>query len=634
VKLLDTVNSPEDLKKLDIAQLPALAGEIREYIVNVISHNGGHLASNLGVVELTLALHYVFDLPTDKLVFDVGHQCYTHKIITGRRDDFINIRIGGGPSGFPKRSESPHDAFGAGHASTAISAATGLAAARDLARDKHKVIAMVGDGSCTGGLNFEGLNHAGGMGRDMLIILNDNTMSISQNVGALSKYLTDIISDESYNKLKADVWNFTEKLPQKDKLRRAIGSMQEFVKGMIVPGQIFEKLGFRYFGPIDGHDFPVLIKTLTHLRELHKPLLLHVLTKKGKGYSFAEESPTLFHGIGSFDKLTGQSNGLKKSLPYTNVFGEMMVKLAESNPRVCAVTAAMATGTGLTKFAQKYPQRLFDVGIAEEHGTTFSAGLAAGGLKPFFAVYSTFLQRGYDQVIHDVALQHLPVVFCIDRAGLVGEDGPTHHGAFDISYLLHIPDITLTAPKDGIELQRLMALAATWENGPFAIRYPRADIPENNLEQTLDKLDYASWEILRTGDDVAILAVGSMVYPAWRAADILDKDGIHATLVNCRFLKPVDKEKLDEILANFKYIITIEEGTIQGGFGSYIGSYANSCGDGELKLRHLGLPDSFITHDTRANLLNKLGLDVEGIADSVLDFIQINKTQVKKHKKH
>jgi 1-deoxy-D-xylulose-5-phosphate synthase len=634
MSLLQSINSPADLKKLSVEQLPELADEIRDYIISVVAQNGGHLASNLGVVDLTIALHYVFNMPTDKLIFDVGHQCYTHKILTGRKDEFARIRTRGGPSGFPKRAESPYDPFGAGHASTSIPAALGLALARDLSGEKHKVIALIGDGSCTGGLTYEGLNHAGGMGRDMLIILNDNTMSISKNVGALSKYLTDIITDEGYNKLKADIWNLTEKLPQKDKLRRTIAQVQEFVKGMLIPGQIFERLGFRYFGPIDGHDFPLLIKTLNSLKDLHKPLLLHVLTKKGKGYSFAEDAPTYFHGVGTFDKQTGLSNGLKKSLPYTNVFGKTLTSLAEADDKICAITAAMTTGTGLVQFAQKFPQRFFDVGIAEQLGTIVSAALAAEGYRPFFAVYSTFLQRGYDQVIHDVALQKLPVVFCIDRAGVVGEDGPTHHGAFDIPYLMHIPNLTLTAPKDGQELQRLMALAAKHENGPFAIRYPRADIPENDLKSNTDILPFGTWEKLRDGDDIAILAVGSMVYPAWRAADILDKDGIHATLINCRFLKPFDNRMLKEILSNHKSIITIEEGSVRGGFGYYISAFAHENNYFDVRFKHLGLPDQFITHDNRDSLLAEFGLSVEGIGDSALKFIETQTILNRKSKKN
>lgn len=634
MSLLDKINSPSDVKSINIDELPALASEIREFIINIISKNGGHLASNLGVVELTVALHYVFDSSVDRIIFDVGHQCYTHKVLTGRREELKNIRLKGGPSGFPKRSESCHDAFGAGHASTSISSALGLAVARDLAGQQHKVIAVAGDGSFTGGLAYEGLNQAGAMGKNLLIILNDNKMSISKNVGAISKYLTDIITDQSYNKLKTEIWKLTEIIPKKEKLRRAIASIEESIKGIIIPGQIFEKLGFRYFGPIDGHDIPLLIKTLNQIKMLNGPLLLHVLTKKGKGYKFAEEEPINFHGIGSFDKLTGETNGLKKTLPYTKVFGEMIVKLAEHDDRICAITAAMTTGTGLIKFAQKFPERFFDVGIAEQHGTIYAAGLTAGGLKPFFAVYSTFLQRGFDQIVHDVALQNLPVVFCIDRAGLVGEDGPTHHGCLDISYLLQVPNMTITAPKDGRELQKLMVLASKWQKGPFSIRYPRSDIPEADIQQTFDSTEYGRWEKLRGGDDLAILAVGSMVYPCWQAADILDKDGICATLINCRFLKPLDQLMLNEIFSNFKLVITVEEGYLSGGFGQYVSGYKDEHGYDNVVMRHLGLPDVFINHGKRSDLLRDVRLDVDGIATSVLNFVQSQKNISKQIKKH
>ncbi len=583
-------------------------------------------------MELTIALHYVFDTTTDKIIFDVGHQCYPHKIITGRRQEFKNIRLRGGPSGFPRPDESTHDAFGAGHASTSISSALGFAVARDLSSQDYNVIAVAGDGSLTGGLSFEGLNQAGALGKDLLLILNDNTMSISENVGAISKYLTDIITDQSYNKLKAEIWNLTGMLPKKDKLRRGIASIQDIIKGLLIPGQIFEKLGFRYFGPIDGHNVSLLIKTLRQLKNIHGPLLLHVLTKKGKGYRFAEEKPTSFHGIGSFDKLTGESNNLKKSLPYTRVFGETIVKLAEQDEKICAITAAMTTGTGLIRFSKKFPDRFFDVGIAEQHGSTFAAGLAAAGMKPFFAVYSTFLQRSIDQVIHDVALQKLPVVFCIDRAGLVGEDGPTHHGCFDIAQLLQVPNMTVTAPKDGMELQMLMVLASGYGKGPFSIRFPRGDVPESHIMPTLDKIEYGSWELLREGDDLAILAVGSMVYPSWRAANILDKDGIHATVINCRFLKPIDGLMLNDILSRFKLVVTIEEGSKVGGFGQYIGNYKDEYGFDGVAIRALGLPDEFISHDKRSNLLEELKLDTEGIASSVLDFVQSQKTISKKHR--
>ncbi len=628
MSLLDRINSPQDIKSLDLGKLNELAGEIREYIIDVVSRNGGHLASNLGIVELMLAVHYAYDIARDKILFDVGHQCYTHKILTGRKNEFTGIRTKGGLSGFPRPSESTCDNFSAGHASTSISAALGFAAARDIKGEDHKVLAIIGDGSLTGGLSYEGLNQAGGMDKDLLIILNDNEMSISHNVGALSKYLTEIIADESYNKLKADIWNLTERLPKKDTLRRGITNMQDMVKSLIVPGQIFEKLGFRYFGPIDGHDVGRLIKILSQIKELRGPLLLHVITHKGKGYKFAEENPTRFHGVGAFDKQTGESTKLKKSLPYTQVFGETLARLAELNSNICAITAAMTNGTGLDYFAKKFPKRFFDVGIAEGHGSTFSAGLASAGMKPFFAVYSTFLQRGFDQIIHDIALQKLPVTFCIDRAGIVGEDGATHHGVFDIPYLLQIPDMTITAPKDGSELQGLLALAANYYDGPFAVRYPRGDIPEHDLQHSLEPIEYATWEVLREGGDLAILAVGSMVYPSWKAADMLDKDRVSATVINCRFIKPVDKEMLNKILEEFSIIVTIEEGAEIGGFGQYIRALADNDKYDDIRIKNLALPDEFINHGKRSELLDDVGLTEEGIASSILDFVQIQKDKI------
>jgi len=407
--------------------------------------------------------------------------------------------------------------------------------------------------------------------------------------------------------------------------------MQDVVKSFLVPGQIFEKLGFRYFGPIDGHNVGLLIKTLSQLKDLNGPLLLHVITKKGRGYKFAEENPTSFHGIGSFDRQTGEPDSLKKTLPYTKVFGETIVQMAEQDEKICAITAAMTTGTGLDKFSRKFPERFFDVGIAEQHGSTFAAGLASAGLKPYFAIYSTFLQRGFDQLIHDVALQKLPVVFCIDRAGIVGEDGPTHHGCFDISYLMQIPDMTVTAPKDGLELQNLMALASNWQEGPFTIRYPRGDVPETNIKNIYGQIKYGSWEILRHGGDLAILAVGSMVYPSWRAADLLDKDGIKATVINCRFLKPIDQAMMKEVLIKFGLVVTIEEGSRIGGFGQYIGGYINDQGFNDVVLNNLGLPDKFIPHGSRSSLLMQCGLNSDGIASSILDIIQEKKDISRKY---
>lgn len=625
--LLSTVNSPTDLKKLKIDDLPGLAGEIRELILDVVSANGGHLGANLGAVEFTIALHYVFDSPRDRMVFDVSHQIYTHKILTGRKDRFPTIRKGGGLSGFASREESDHDCFGAGHACTSLSAALGFATARDLKGQDNHVIAVVGDGAMTGGLAWEGMNQIGASGRDILVILNDNKMSISRNVGAISRYLTDILSDEPYNRLKGEIWKLTGLLPKHEKIRKAVASVEESLKGFMVPGIVFEKLGLRYFGPINGHDVKLLVKTLEQIKRLPGPKILHIATVKGKGYKFAEEDSMALHGVSKFDKLTGKSLALKKSLPYTKVFGETMLHLGSVNHKICAITAAMSSGTGLSAFAEKFPERFFDVGIAEQHGATFAAGLAAEGMKPYFAVYSTFLQRGYDQILHDVALQKLPVVFCLDRAGLVGDDGPTHHGCFDISYLRAIPGMAIFAPKDGRELRDSLALAMTYDDGPLAIRYPRGSIPEENVDLSFRPLDFGSWETVRDGGDIAILAVGTMVHYSWRAADMLDRDGISTRVVNCRFVKPMDEKVLLEVFSRFERIVTVCEGVLGGGFGEGVQSWAAAHGFRDKIIRSIGIPDRFIPHGSRESLLHSIGLDSEGIAMSVLETHQKKKTR-------
>lgn len=624
---LSLIDSPSDLKKLNIDDLPQLAFEIRELILDVVSTNGGHLGANLGAVEFTIALHYVFDSPRDAMVFDVSHQIYPHKILTGRRDRFHTIRTAGGLSGFANRGESEHDAFGAGHACTALSAALGLTTARDLKGDDNHVIGVVGDGALTGGMAWEGLNQIGESGRDMLVILNDNNMAISKNVGAISRYLTEILADEPYNKLKAEIWKLTGLLPKHDRIRKAVASVEESLKGFMVPGIVFEKLGLRYFGPIDGHDIKLLIKTLDHIKKLPGPKLLHISTTKGKGYKYAEADSLALHGVSKFDKLTGKTLALKKSLPYTKVFGETMVHLGGINNKICAITAAMASGTGLSAFAEKYPDRFFDVGIAEQHGTTFAAGLAANGMKPFLAVYSTFLQRGYDQVLHDVALQKLPVVFCLDRAGLVGDDGPTHHGTFDISYLRSIPDVVIFAPKDGRELRDSLALAMTYNDGPMAIRYPRGSVPEEKIDLAIRPLELGTWEIVREGEDIAILAVGTMVYNSWKAADMLHKDGINCRVINCRFIRPMDEKILRETFDRFDKIITVCEGSLNGGFGEGVQSWAAENDFSNLCIKSLGIPDKFIEHGNRDLLLQKIGLDPEGIAMSALELHQKTKAR-------
>jgi 1-deoxy-D-xylulose-5-phosphate synthase len=633
-KLLPLVNSPSDLKILKLDDLPILAAEIRELIIDVCSKNGGHLGASLGVVELITALHYVYEAPKDIIIYDVSHQAYTHKILTGRRDTFPTIRTAGGLSGFCTRSESEYDPFGAGHACTSLSAALGFAAARDLKGEDNKVIAVVGDGSLTGGMAWEGLNQIGSSGRNILVVLNDNKMSISNNVGAIAKYLTEILADEPYNKLKSDIWRLSGRLPKHEKVRSVVAMMEEALKGVMVPGIIFEKFGFRYFGPIDGHDIKLLVKTLGNIKNLPGPKFLHISTIKGKGYKFAENDYLRFHGVPKFDKVTGKTLSMSKSLPYTKVFGETMAHLASQDKSICAVTAAMCSGTGLERFAKENAERFFDVGIAEQHGATFAAGLAACGLKPFYAVYSTFLQRGFDQVMHDVALQRLPVRFCMDRAGVVGDDGPTHHGCFDISFLRPIPNMVIFAPKDGREFRDGLNFAANFNDGPFAIRYPRENVPEESVEMDFRPLELGSWEIIREGSDLAILAVGSMVYPAWKASDILEKDGISCRVVNARFIKPMDENILSDTFDKFGSILTVCENSVLGGFGEGVFEWLAERGISNARVKDLGIPDRFIEHGPREALLSKLGLDPEGIALAALELHQSEKTSTHSRKQN
>jgi 1-deoxy-D-xylulose-5-phosphate synthase len=634
-KWLDQINSPEDLKKIPIENLGELAEEIREKIITVVSKNGGHLAPNLGAVELTLALHYVFNSPKDKILWDVGHQCYTHKLLTGRRDRFESLRKHEGISGFPKKSESEHDVFNVGHASTSISAALGMACARDQKKEDFFVVVVVGDGALTGGLSFEGLNNSGALGKNLIVILNDNKMSISKNVGGMSKYLTDLLTDEKYNKLKAEVWELVGRFKRRDKIRAAVVKVEESIKGFLVPGILFEKLGFRYFGPLDGHDIAGLIKTLEHLKTLNGSLLLHILTKKGKGYKFAEEDAPRFHGIGAFDKVTGNSNGQAGKTTYTDIFGSTMVKLAQNDEKIVTITAAMTLGTGLVEFARLFPERFYDVGIAEQHGATFACGLASQGLKPIFAVYSTFLQRGFDQVIHDIALQNLPVILAIDRAGLVGEDGPTHHGTFDLSYLRQIPNCVVMAPKDGNELKNMLYTAVKWQNGPVAIRYPRGPIPDDptcgepvESKDDFTQIEMGSWERLKEGKDLAILAIGSMVNPTLEASEQLGKDGINVGVVNVRFVKPLDEGMLLSILKEFDKIITVEENALLGGFGSAILEFAEAHAINNVLIKRMGIPDKFIEHGLRKKLLSILGLDKDGITQMVRNVLQLKHNKI------
>ncbi len=615
-KLLDKIQYPVDLKDLDIPQLAQLARELREFLLNVVSKTGGHLAPSLGVVELTLALHYVLNTPKDKIVWDVGHQAYIHKILTGRKDRLHTIRQYGGLSGFTKIAESEYDTFGVGHASTAISAALGMAFARDFKGEDFKVVAVVGDGALTGGIAFEGLNNAGASGKDMILILNDNKMSISPNVGAVSRYLTNIISNPVYNRIKKDVWELTGKMPTVGHhIRRTVRQLEKAVKSAISPGQLFEQFGFRYFGPLDGHNLSQLIHTFREIQNLKGPILLHVLTVKGKGYKPAEEDAPRFHGLGAFDLSTGMSL-TKSDIPsYTKVFGTTLVEIARKDPRVVGITAAMPAGTGLEYLRQAIPRRFVDVGIAEQHAVTFAAGLATQGQKPVVAIYSTFLQRAFDQIIHDVAIQKLPVVFALDRGGLVGNDGPTHHGAFDLSYLRMIPNMVVMAPKDEAELQDMLWTAVRHE-GPIALRFPRGTGLGVPLRENYQMLPIGKSETLRKGTDAVLLAVGRMVDFSLKAAKILEEQGISVQVENMRFVKPLDEEKLKALTEKFPILVTVEDNVTIGGFGSGVLEIVSQLAPGIQVLR-LGLPDAFVEHGSVDILFEKLHLDPKGIAEQV-----------------
>ncbi|MDP3259385.1 MAG: 1-deoxy-D-xylulose-5-phosphate synthase, partial [Thermodesulfovibrionales bacterium] len=570
MKLITKIKSPDDLKTLSVEELNNLSEELRDIIVERVSINGGHLASNLGTIELTLALHYVFNSPVDKIVWDVGHQSYTHKLITGRYEKFETIRKHKGISGFPKIEESIHDAFGTGHSSTSISAALGIIEARDLIKKFNiqysifnipdKVIAVIGDGAMTSGLAFEGLNHAGHLKKDLIVVLNDNEMSISKNVGALSAYLNRILTGDLYQRFKKQTKSFLEGIPKVGgQVTKIALKAEETLKGLFLPGILFEELGINYVGPIDGHDIKLLIETFRNIKNSTEPTLVHVITKKGKGYEFSEKDPCIFHGVGPFEIETGSSVSDTNALSYSEIFGRAITELAANDKRVIAISAAMREGTGLECFAKRFPDRFYDVGIAEPHAVTFAAGLAVQGLRPVVAIYSTFLQRGYDEIIHDVCLQKLPVMFAIDRAGIVGEDGPTHQGVFDISYLRHIPNLTVMAPKDDLELKAMLELALK-HNGPSAIRYPRGKVSRTSVISCQPSaIEMGKAEILKEGTDMALIAIGNVVPPALAAAERLEKEGIKASVINARFIKPLDKELILKIASKTKRIITIEE---------------------------------------------------------------------------
>jgi 1-deoxy-D-xylulose-5-phosphate synthase len=613
--LLDKVNYPDDIKKLNISQLNQLSDEIRTFLVDNISKTGGHLAPNLGVVELTIALHRVFDMPKDKLIWDVGHQTYVHKILTGRKNKFDKLRKYGGISGFPRPNESNYDDFSAGHSSTSISAALGMARARDLKGEKHNVIAVIGDGALTGGMALEAINDAGNANTNIIVVLNDNEMSISQNVGGLSAYLSKIRSTPTYMNFRDDIEYIIKKIPAVgNNLYKTAERLKEGVKQVLVEGMLFEELGFTYLGPIDGHNIKEMSDVLRRAKKIKGPVLVHTITKKGKGYSFAEQKPDIFHGIGQFEVKTGE-NIKSSKINYSSVFGEEIIKEARVNEKIVAITAAMPDGTGLKGFSREFPKRFFDVGIAEQHAVTLAAGMAANGLKPVFTVYSTFLQRAFDQVIHDICIQNLPVVFAIDRAGIVGEDGETHQGVFDISFLRMIPNMTVLAPKDIEEFRSMLKWCFRY-NGPVAIRYPRGGDIEIKFNR-YGSIAKGKWEQIIEGNDVAILATGKMVQNAYLAAQKLKDKGINATLINCRFIKPIDTSMLDEVAKSHKYLFTLEDNYISGGFGSSILEYLSSK-NYDSKTFTLGFPDEFITHGSVDILYKKYGLDVDGIYDSIL----------------
>ena len=626
LKYLPKIQDPSDLKKISKDELHELCTELRKYIIDVITDIGGHLAPTLGVVELTVALHYIFNAPEDKIIWDVGHQGYAHKLLTGRFDRFPTIRQYKGLSGFLKRSESEYDVFGAGHASTSISAAFGVAKARDLQGKNHRVIAVIGDGAMTGGLAFEGINNAGHGDTQILVILNDNEMSISPNVGAISTYFTRLISNPIYNRIRNEIWNLSGKLPVAKKITRTfLKKIEESLKSLVVPGILFDELGFRYFGPINGHDLDEVTHTLKNIKNISTPVLLHVLTKKGKGMRVAEADPVKYHGVspngrGPNEVELDPENKSFSAPSFQSVFGSLACEVSRNRTDTVCITAAMREGTGLVPFAKEFPGRFYDVGIAEGHAVTFSGGLATQGIRPIIAIYSTFLQRAYDHLVHDVAIQKLPVIFCMDRAGIVGEDGATHHGALDIAYLRCVQDIIVTAPKNGNEFRHLLYTGLNQTEFPFTIRYPKgSSIQFEELGQA-ELLPIGSWEVLKTGADVVLLCVGPLVFHALDSSKIMKENGINCEVVNCRFIKPMDNGYLQNILKKFKYVITIEEGVVIGGFGDGVASWLLERGFNG-KLKRLGLPDKFVEHGTRDQLLQLHGLDREGITTAIQELI-------------
>ncbi|MGE5571902.1 MAG: 1-deoxy-D-xylulose-5-phosphate synthase [Bacteroidota bacterium] len=619
VRLLDSLNLPQDLKRLSLNDLAQLASEIRGEIIQTVSRTGGHLAPSLGAVDLAIALHTVLDSPRDKIIWDVGHQAYAHKLLTGRGSAFSTLRQFGGISGFPRRDESPHDAFNTGHSSTSISAALGMARARDLKAEDFAVVAVIGDGSLTGGMAFEALNHAGHLKTDLIVVLNDNEMSISPNVGALASYLARLRTEPRLLKLRQDIERVLEGIPRIGKdLAESVRRLKGSLKYLVVPGMLFESLGFTYLGPLDGHDIPSIMRTVEDARAKGGPVLIHVITKKGRGYAPAEADPRKFHGVGRFDVASGELSRSQGPPTCTQVFGETIARLAASDPRIVAITAAMPDGTGLDLFGRLYPERFFDVGIAEQHAVTLAAGLASQGLVPVAAIYSTFLQRAYDQIIHDVALQGLHVVFAVDRAGLVGEDGPTHHGAFDLAYLRSVPGMTVMAPADEEELVAMLSSAIAMD-GPVAVRYPRSQGWGQAALRPCSPIERGRGVLVRDGGDVAIVAIGSMVHPSIEAAGHLEREGIHAAVVNARFAKPLDDGLISQVAEECGRLVVVEEGTCVGGLGSAVTEVLARRGSASIPIRHLALQDRFVEHGSREVLLAMCGLTAHDIARAATD---------------
>ena len=615
--LLEKINRPNDIKNITKDNYALLAGEIREFLIEKISASGGHLASNLGVVELTMALHLVLDLPKDKIIWDVGHQAYTHKILTGRKSEFDTLRSYGGLSGFPKRRESECDAFDTGHSSTSISAGLGIVTANYLQGKDDTVVSVIGDGALTGGLAFEALNNASRLKRNYIIVLNDNEMSISENVGGMSKYLSGIRTGHVYNDMKSGVTKTLNSIPLVgEKLVHQISKTKSSIKQLVIPGMLFENMDITYLGPVDGHNIPQMIRVFKEAKKLNHAVLVHVITKKGKGYEFAERKPSKYHGIDAFDKSTGEVVNKKTASTYTDIFSKALCRMAENNDKIVAITAAMSDGTGLKRFKATYPDRFFDVGIAEEHAVTFAAGLASAGLKPYVAIYSSFLQRAYDQIMHDVCIQNLPVVFAIDRAGIVGNDGETHQGIYDISFLRTIPNLSIFAPKNGYEFVDILKYS-TYFNGPIAIRYPRGKASEI-LKEFREPIKYGKSEIIYKGKDVALVSCGSMMEVALQAKEELQKHNINCSVVNARFLKPIDEECIEKLTKDHNIIVTLEENVLTGGYGEAVLRFVNSCGL-NAKVINIGIPNMYLEHGNVDVLKKEVGLTAENVVNRVLE---------------